>query len=187
MNWIAVHLHPQPPPPLPDDDECGCLHDPVAHLRDPDADNWLAESWSPSDEADQSAWKTYSYRGVAVDDDMGNDIFHELVLGLLDAGEILLDDVRVVEDPNGTAVELMQNGTFETDTLGEAPARWRLVGNHGGHGRSVVVQDPVDPNNQALLLVATGATEDKHNQAQTTYADRQRVEVGLFPAIIVHA
>ena len=44
------------------------------------------------------------------------------VLGLLDAGELLLDDVTVTELP-GTAQarQLIQNGTFQGDTVGASP------------------------------------------------------------------
>jgi len=43
------------------------------------------------------------------------------VLGLLDAGEVLIDDVRVIEDPDGEAIERMQNGSFQADAIGSAP------------------------------------------------------------------
>ena len=147
-------------------------------LRDPDTDNSIAESWSASDESARSEWKTYSYRGVATDDHLGNDIFHEFVLGLLGEGELLLDDIRVTEDPDGRAIPFLQNGDFQQDDVGQKPAAWRLIGTHGDHGQSVVIVDPADPANQVLRLVASGPTEDKHNQASTTYSDGQRIEVG---------
>jgi hypothetical protein len=147
-------------------------------LRDPDADNSIAESWAASNEAGRSEWKTYTYRGVAQDDRLGNDIFHELVLGLLEEGELLLDDIRVTEDPDGTAIQFLQNGDFQQDQLGERPAAWRLIGTHGDHGHSIVTLDPDDPTNHVLRLVATGPTEDKHNQASTTYANNERLQIG---------
>ena len=147
-------------------------------LRNPNTDNSVPESWAASDESGRSVWQTYRYRGVAIDDGLGNDIFHELVLGLLDAGEVLLDDVRVVEDPDGSAVWFLQNSDFEGDSIGEVPDSWRLIGTHGDHRRSFVVVDPDDPNNKVLRLVASGPTENKHNQASTTYGDRERLEVG---------
>ena len=98
-------------------------------LRDADADNSIAESWAASDELARSQWETYSYRGVATDDRLGNDIFHEFVLGLLGEGEVLLDDIRVTEDPDGRSVPFLQNGDFEQDDVGERPTAWRLIGN----------------------------------------------------------
>ena len=46
--------------------------------------------------------------------------YNELVLGLLDDGEVLIDDIRVVENP-GTAEarQLIQNGDFQSDALGQ--------------------------------------------------------------------
>ncbi len=108
-------------------------------LRDPLADNSVAEAWAASDESTSTDWQTYSYRGTASDNGIGNNIFHEFVLGLLDSGEVLLDDLSVIEDPSGAAVELLQNGGFESDTVGQIPDAWRLIGTHGDHGRSVVI------------------------------------------------
>ncbi|NQU22083.1 MAG: lamin tail domain-containing protein, partial [Candidatus Nealsonbacteria bacterium] len=147
-------------------------------LRDPDADNAAAEAWAASDETGRSTWQTYTYRGVATADGIGQDIWHEFVMGLLDSGELLLDDVSVVEDPDGAAIQLIQNGSFQADAIGAAPQKWRLIGNHGGHQRSVVVQDPVNPANRALKLVATGATEHEHNHAETTLSNGRRVTAG---------
>ena len=89
-------------------------------LRDPDADNSLAEAWAASNESGKSTWQTYSYRGVAAAG-IGPENFNELVLGLLDAGEVLLDDVSVVEDPDGAARQLIQNGSFEPGVIPPEP------------------------------------------------------------------
>jgi hypothetical protein len=130
-------------------------------LRDPWADNAAAEAWAASDEAHRSQWVSYSYRGPAGSSAVGPDgAWEEFVLGLLDAGEVLLDDLSVIEDPDGEAVELIQDGTF--DEAGEA---WRLLGNHR---HSEVVPDPDDPANPVLRLVATGPTGHMHNHAETT-------------------
>jgi len=141
-------------------------------LRDPDADNGAAGSWAPSDESSRSSWQTYSYQGVAVDDGIGNNVFHELQIGLLDAGEFLLDDVSVVETGGG---EFIQNGNFEADAIGAVPNKWRVLGTHGSHGRTVVVTDPTNPQNQCLHVVATGPTENKHNKIETTFANNEQV------------
>jgi hypothetical protein len=133
-------------------------------LRDPFADNTRGEAWAGSDESSLSSWQTYSYRGVP-SGDLVPARWNEFVLGLFGAGEILLDDLHVTEVPTGAATEKLQNTNFENDTLGAAPAKWRILGNHQG----VVVVDPDDPNNQVLHLTATGATDDRDNHVETTF------------------
>ena len=39
-------------------------------------------------------------------------------MGLLSDGEIWLDDIRVIEDPEGAAIDLLQNGSFQEDAIG---------------------------------------------------------------------
>ncbi|NQU26149.1 MAG: lamin tail domain-containing protein, partial [Candidatus Nealsonbacteria bacterium] len=144
-------------------------------LRDPAADNSMAEAWAASDETDKSEWQTITYRGVAAHPPGSNNPagFHEFVLGLLDAGEILIDDISVVEDPDGTHIEFIQNGSFTTGTN-----TWRILGNHADHGRTQIVVDPDNPGNMVLHVVATGATEHMHNHLETTFANNQTVVNG---------
>lgn len=132
-------------------------------LRDPDADNAQAESWAASDEGGKSAWATYSYRGKAAAD-IGPTNFNELIVGLLDSGEVLLDDISVIADPDGTPRQLIQNGSFSSG----AASTWRLLGNHG---HSAVVPDPTNPANPVLRLVSTGQTEHMSNHLETTLKD----------------
>ena len=130
-------------------------------LRDPWADNAAAEAWAASDEGDRTAWTTVRFRGEAEASAVGPDgRWEELVVGLLDSGEVLIDDLSVIEDPDGAAIELLQNGGFDDDS-----ARWRLLGNHR---HSEVVPDPDDASNPVLRLVATGGTGHMHNHAETT-------------------
>lgn len=144
-------------------------------LRDPDSDNAIGQAWAPSEETSRSNWQTHTYEGVAVNDGIGNNVYHEFILGLLDSGEFLLDDVSVVE--NGTT-EFIQNGDFESDSTGGQPDKWRCLGTHGNHGRTLVVTDPDDAGNQCLHVVATGPTEDKHNKLETTFANGEQVVAG---------
>ncbi|MDF7799600.1 lamin tail domain-containing protein [Pontiellaceae bacterium B1224] len=144
-------------------------------LRDPDADNALAGAWAPSDESLRSEWQTYTYEGVAEEDGIGYDVYHEFIVGMLDAGEFLLDDVSVVEEGS---IEFIQNGDFESDVVGATAEKWRAIGTHGSHGKTVVVTDPSDPGNQCLHVVSTGPTENKHNKLETTYANSEEVVVG---------
>lgn len=142
-------------------------------LRDPDGDNSIAESWVASDESGKTEWETVTYRGIA-----GNPAgtsfpgnFNEFLLGLLDQGEVLLDDISVVQDPNGAARQLIQNGSFSSDTIGESADKWRILGTHGSHGLTQVIVDPTNPGNQVLHLVATGPTYHLTNHAETTLKD----------------
>jgi len=141
-------------------------------LKDPRADNSAPEAWAASDESAAAAWQQYSFTGVAAASAVGPDgRWHEFVTGLLDDGVVLLDDVSVVEDPGGAALERIQDGTFETGTA----AGWRLLGNHR---HSAVVADPDDPGNRVLRLVATGMTEHMHNHAETTLAGGAQIQDG---------
>lgn len=130
-------------------------------LRSPWADNAAAEAWAASDESGRAAWTEVSIRGLAERSVVGPDgVWNELVLGLLDEGVVLVDDVRVVRDPDGEAVELLDVGDFDAGTDG-----WRL---RGTHRHSAVVPDPDDASNSVLRLVATGPTGHMHNHAETT-------------------
>lgn len=140
-------------------------------LRDPHSDNSQPETWSFSREDDAASWKTYSYRGIAKDQPGTNFPvqWNEFILGLLNDGEVLLDDIRVIEDPSGTRRELIQNGTFSSGA-----GTWRIIGNHSG----AVVPDPDNPSNPVLHLKATGATEHIHNHAETTLAGNTAITRG---------
>lgn len=131
-------------------------------LRDPDADNGVPESWAASDESGKSSWQTFSWSGLGSPFAGTNDPaqYHEFILGLLNSGECLVDDVSV--STGGTP--LIQNGNFS----GGNAAAWRLLGNHGSHGRSIVQDDPASPGNKVLRIVATGPTEHMHNHCETT-------------------
>ncbi|MEX2186749.1 MAG: LamG-like jellyroll fold domain-containing protein [Pirellulales bacterium] len=135
-------------------------------LRDPHADNALPEAWAASDETDKSEWRTYTYRGIAsVPPNSPNPTtYNEFILGLLDAGEVLLDDISVRENPNTTSMQFLQNGTFQNDTIGASPATWRIAGTH----RGTVVVDPDNAANKVLHLIASGQAEHLANHAETT-------------------
>ena len=147
---------------------------PSLELRNAEADNNTAEVWAASDEAAESLWQTYSYRATAAN--LPNNApsqWKEFVFGMLEAGEILIDDISVVEDPDGTATELLQNGSFDS-----GDTSWRLLGNHGSHGRTQVIGDPLEQRNNVLHLVATGQTEHMHNHVETTLANGAVVNSG---------
>lgn len=139
-------------------------------LRNPEADNAVGEAWAASREGDRSSWRAYSYRGMAQASPVGPDgQWHEFVVGLLDRGEVLLDDLSVVESPDGAAVQLLQNGAFETGA-----AAWRILGNHRGE----VIADPDQPGNRVLRLTASGPTEHMSNHAETTLKNNRDIVNG---------
>ncbi len=144
--------------------------------RDPRADGTVAENWAASAESGRTGWRTYTYTTNCAASAAGPDgQWQEFVLGLIDAGEVLLDDLSVIEDPAGARVQVLQNGSFQADTVGALPAAWRIIGNHR---RSVVAADPDNAANKVLRLVATGTTEHMHNHAETTLAGGRAIANG---------
>jgi len=145
-------------------------------LRNPWADNARAEAWKASKEDYRAQWHHYSYTAVARKPVYEPAIyFHEFVMGLLDEGQVLLDNISVVENPYTNPVELIQNGTFEADEIDTLPAKWRI---QGTHDRSRVVQDPNDAQNKVLYLVADGPADYLCNHAETTLAGGRTVADG---------
>jgi len=139
-------------------------------LLDPDADNNAPQAWAGSDEFARTAWQTYTYRGVADASAIGPDgAWREFALGMIDEGEVLLDDVQVIEDPEGARVAMLQNSNFSGGL-----ASWRVLGNHTGS----VIPEPGAPGNQVLRLVATGATDHDGNLVETTLAGGRSVVNG---------
>jgi Concanavalin A-like lectin/glucanases superfamily/Lamin Tail Domain/CotH kinase protein len=139
-------------------------------LRDPNADNSAPEVWAASDETSRSSWQNYTFTLTAATPTFTPNIFnfHELRLGLLDAGEVMIDDVSVIENPAGANRELMQNGTFSSGTTA-----WRLLGNHETSG---VVSDA---GNSVLKVVALGARNYHPNVIETSL----KFAGGLVPVV----
>ncbi|MDA7559416.1 lamin tail domain-containing protein [bacterium] len=128
-------------------------------LADPRSENHLPGAWHPGKV--EGPWRTYTYQGRATQSPNDPTIYHEFIFGLLDAGEFLIDDISVRQDPEGANTELIQNGHFNS---GDA-TRWRMLGNHSNYE---VIDDPQDPNNRVLWVRASGATEHMSNHAETT-------------------
>ncbi|MDQ8204227.1 lamin tail domain-containing protein [Pelagicoccus sp. SDUM812003] len=142
-------------------------------LVHPFADNGNPASWKASDESEKSMWQNISYRGLATEPEGTNNPigFHELLIGLLDRGEVLIDDISIVLDPDGVAKELIQNGDFETDALGSTPLNWRILGTHL---ESQVVY--LGGGGKALRLNASSAMDHTYNVASTTLADQHQID-----------
>lgn len=140
-------------------------------LRDPFADNACAEAWAASDETGASGWQAVSYRMTAgYPAGTQPTQWNDFILGLLGAGECLVDDLAVIEMPGGAPVALVGNGDFESGLAG-----WRLLGTHRG---SRVIVDPADPGNHVLHLIASGPQEHMHNHVETTLSNGRSVVNG---------
>ncbi|MBN2505882.1 MAG: lamin tail domain-containing protein [Verrucomicrobia bacterium] len=149
-------------------------------LRDANADNARPEAWAASDESGRSSWQTVTYRGVAgYPGSTQPTTWNDFVLGLLAAGECLVDDITVTESPTNNPVAFLPNGNFESGSTG-----WRLLGNHS-HSR--VITDPDNPGNHVLHLVATGPQEHMHNHLETTLASGHSVVNGRLYEISFRA
>ena len=130
-------------------------------LKDLRADNTTGGAWAASDESTHTAWKTYTYRGNALAAGGPDGQWSEFNMGMFGAGEIWIDDVSVIENPDTTAVQKIVDGGFNNAAL------WRLRGNHR---HSEIIAEPGNPANKILRMVATGPTEHMHNQVETTLA-----------------
>ncbi len=135
-------------------------------LRDARADNALPGAWADSDETSGSTWQTFTWRSNGRQQ-FGPTTWNEFRLGMLGAGECLIDDLSVKRDPDGAAQELIRNGNFETLPAG---SHWRFLGNHG---TSTVIPEPGAPSNRVLHLAASGPTETNHNHAESTFINNQ--------------
>ena len=131
-------------------------------LRDPDADNSQPGAWRASDESHRGEWETFSWQGTPGYGlhGSGSNKWDEFVFGLMDTGSFLVDDVSVIEDPDGAATELIQNSTFDSGT-----DSWRLLGTHRHFS---LVDDPDSPGNQVLRIDVTRPTEHQYNHVETT-------------------
>lgn len=113
-------------------------------LRDPDSDNSLPGAWADSDESDKTQWKQFSFTISATDGRYTHDSPSIFDFMLLNAGEVLLDDLECVI---GSDNRITNNG-FEN---GESS--WRILGNHT---RSFVTTEDRHSGSRALHLIATG-------------------------------
>ena len=141
-------------PSLPDGDAASL------ELRDPRADNANGAAWAASEERGDTAWQTVTYRMVS-GQTFGQTRWNELRIGMLVAGECLMDDVSVVLNPDGARQQLIQGGDFESLTT-----KWRMLGNHG---TSAIEVDPANAGNHVLHVRASGQFGYNHNHIESTF------------------
>jgi len=113
-------------------------------LRDPRSDNDTPDAWADSDESGKTHWTPFSFTIAAADNQYTHDSVTVFDLMLLNAGEILLDDLELIV--NGS--DRLANGGFE-----RGESSWRILGNHT---RSFVTTEDRHLGSQALHLIATG-------------------------------
>jgi regulation of enolase protein 1 (concanavalin A-like superfamily) len=90
-------------------------------LVDPRANHRLASNWADSDETQKSVWTDIETTGVLDNGDNYDPSIDYAQIGLLDAGECLVDNIEV--DYNGS--NYVSNGTFES---GLGLTNWSLQG-----------------------------------------------------------
>ncbi len=113
-------------------------------LRDPRSDNDAPGAWADSDESGKTQWQPFSFTIDATDTRYTHDSVTVFDFMLLNAGEVLIDDLELAIG----ARNLLTNSGFEG---GESS--WRLLGNHT---RSFVTTEDHHSGSRALHLIATG-------------------------------
>lgn len=136
-----VHYYDDSPWPPAADGEGSSLE-----LRNPFIDNSSPQAWAASSNDETSEWHDYEFTVRAANPVYAPSIFnfHELRIGLLDSGEVLLDGVSVIESPGGANRELIANGEFN------GSSGWLFIGTHK-NSRPVV-----DGRERVLRLLAEG-------------------------------
>ena len=118
-------------------------------LRDPRSHNDTPDAWADSDESGKTQWKPFSVTIGGNDGRYTHDTVTIFDLMLLNAGEVLLDDLELLIDNTDRITQnRLRNGSFES---GESS--WRLLGNHI---RSFVTTEDRHSGSRSLHVIATG-------------------------------
>ena len=134
-------------------------------LRNPFSDNNKPEVWENSDESSRSSWQNINYKMTGQQLSAAPTYWNEFLMGLSESGEVLVDDVSVIENPESSPMQLIQNGTFDSGTN-----KWRI---NGTHSTSSVIDDSDSPGNKVLKLVARGPCRHSYNHAETTFSENR--------------
>ena len=110
-------------------------------LRDPRADNTIAEAWGASDESNKSSWQTYIWRGFSKPGQGGEPtLWHEFALCLIDgAGEALLDDNQCRRSARHDAQATHFERQFQRRQAPSTGVFWARIGT-AGRSRSRVIR-----------------------------------------------
>ncbi|MDB4808557.1 lamin tail domain-containing protein [Verrucomicrobiales bacterium] len=141
-------------------------------LRDPWADNAVPEAWQAS-ESPAADWTEFTYEGRGIEPVRSNNpsTFHEFLMGLLGAGESWVTDVSVIEEPEGAATELVQNGSFNKSVFTDEAHSWRALGTHA-KSRAATDPDAMD----YFHLIADGPIEHTYNNISTTFPSGHKLD-----------
>lgn len=123
-------------------------------LIDPRADPLRPSNWADSDETTKASWTSFSFTGRV---DLANGTANRLHLGMLGAGECLVDDLEVL-GVAGTNVATY--GSLESGTTG-----WVLSGNHS---RSTVDATGAASGSRCLHVRGLGDGDTGPNTLRTT-------------------
>ncbi len=127
-------------------------------LRDPRSNNDTPDAWADSDESGKSQWQQFSVTIGSTDGRYTHSTVSVFDFMLLNAGEVLLDDLQCVI--GGT--NCLSNSGFEN---GETS--WRILGNHT---RSFVGTEDRHAGSCALHLIATGHGDPGANRINQSIA-----------------
>jgi hypothetical protein len=123
-------------------------------LIDARSDKRRASNWADSDETAKAPWTTIQTTGVL---DNGSGAFSPLQVGILDAGECLVDDVEAI---NASGVNCVGNRGFENGANSLAFI--------GSHSRSSVETNSGYAGNGALHVRASDSIAAGPNSVQIT-------------------
>lgn len=129
-------------------------------LIDPRADPLRASNWADSDESSKGTWQLYTLTDTLRFGSQTPDAFH---VGMLGAGEALIDEVQVL-GPGGAS--LLSNGGFETGS-GTTATGWTFAGHHS---LSRVESTGAFAGSRALRIVSPGDLDAGRNCVRTTLA-----------------
>ena len=124
-------------------------------LIDPDQDNDFGAAWGASDETEKSVWEEHSFEVPKYEITSRP----ELHLLLVERGVCRIDDVSIVETPEGDVGNFIPNSGFEEDTRG-----W-LIG--GTHVHSERITHDAHSGEACLEVVATSKGDDLCNRIET--------------------
>ena len=122
-------------------------------LVDPRADPLRASSWADSDETSKAEWQQFTLTDTLR---FSTQAGTRLQLGMLGAGECLLDQVEVL---NAAGTAILTNGGFETGS-GSAATGWSFLGHHR---RSRVESSGAFEGSRVLHVIAPGDLDAGRN------------------------
>ena len=139
-------------------------------LIDPRADKRRASNWADSDETGKSSWTNIEFTGTLDNGGLYDGSISFVQLGLLDAGECLVDNVEA--RPAGANFNCVPNPNFDSGL-----ANWSLLGDHS---RSSLETNLGYPSGGPCLHLRTAdSLEVGPNGTQVTLTNTSLLTSGL--------